>query len=198
MRIGRDLYFSWVGICGRERPVGRHSGRWCEHSGEHYIRIPNKDRRGFGLCLGGIPDVFFWLSKTDNDVGWDSTGDLFYTENSRNSFFYKFVMNAENRIIKTLDNPLRLLFWDLRESMLLIFFVSLGGFLGSLTIILFGIALWWFSRQFNKLAKKKGITPFHYVYWHVPTKVLRRSGNFSSFPCSHKRKLILWTRKYIS
>ncbi len=99
--------------------------------------------------------------------------------------------NSEYRIIKTLDNPSRFLFWDVGECITLAALILLGGALESLVIMLSGVAFWFFFRKFKKSNKDRGITPFHYFYWNFPTRALRRSGKFQNIPCSHKRDIIL-------
>lgn len=98
---------------------------------------------------------------------------------------------SEHRIIKTLDNPSRFLFWDVGECMMLAFLLLLGGVLESLILMFSGVLFWFLFRKFKKSNRERGITPFHYFYWNFPTKVLRRSGKFSSIPSSHKRDIIL-------
>lgn len=99
--------------------------------------------------------------------------------------------NLENRIIKSLDNSPRFLFWDVGECMILVISFLTGGALESLTVVMLGISFWFLYRKFNQLAKKRSIIPFHFLYWNLPTKMLKRSGRFSSLPCSHKRNIIL-------
>jgi type IV conjugative transfer system protein TraL len=98
---------------------------------------------------------------------------------------------SEHRIIKTLDNPSRFLFWNVGECIMLALLLLIGGALESLIIMLSGVFYWFLFRKFKKSNREKGITPFHYFYWNFPTTVLRRSGNFSNIPCSHQRDIIL-------
>lgn len=98
---------------------------------------------------------------------------------------------SQHKIIKTLDNPTRFLFWNASECMILILACILGGALESLTVVLIGGALWYSFRKINRIALKKSVTPFHFLYWNLPTSVLKKSGKFRALPCSHKRDIVL-------
>lgn len=101
------------------------------------------------------------------------------------------MQTAENKIIKTLDNPPRFLYWELKECMILIFSFLIGGAFESLVVLFVGIASFVAYRKLNFYAKKIEITPFHFLYWNLPTDALRRSGKFKTIPSSHKRDIVL-------
>ncbi len=98
---------------------------------------------------------------------------------------------SENKIIKTLDNPPRFLYWDLKECMILVLSFLLGGAFESLMVIFVGVACFVVFRKFNTYAKKIEVNPFHFFYWNLPTETLRRSGKFKEIPSSHKRDIVL-------
>lgn len=95
------------------------------------------------------------------------------------------------KIVKTLDNPPRFLFWEVGECIALAASLLIGGALESVTVIILGLFFWALFRRVKKQAKEKGVTLFHLVYWHFPTSALKKSGKFKNLPCSHKRDIIL-------
>lgn len=96
---------------------------------------------------------------------------------------------SDNKILKTLDNSPRILFWDIDEFMSMLVPIALGCCLGSLTV-LFSAPFFWFVFRKIKRSTQKGAL-IHLLYWHFPKSAFKRSGKLKKFPDSHKCDLIL-------
>ncbi|MBB63437.1 MAG: type IV conjugative transfer system protein TraL [Waddliaceae bacterium] len=94
----------------------------------------------------------------------------------------------ESRIIKTLDNQPRVLFWDVDEFLVLFLPLLLGIGIGSILIMLLGIPL---KFVFSKTKSKRGVPLKHRMYWMLPSDFLRKRKGIHNFPDSHIRDIVL-------
>lgn len=87
-------------------------------------------------------------------------------------------------VIKTLDNPLRILFWNLSDFFMLVIPFFLGVIFESVVIVLIGLVLRLF---FKRLLQRYPQTYFKsLLYWYLPTKTLNRILK-CNLPPSHFR-----------
>ena len=97
--------------------------------------------------------------------------------------------SSENRILRTLDNPARFLFWNMNDFIILAVPIFLGAGLESLLIMLSGPFMWIAWDKMQKSNRKNGRVFKHYLYWNLPTSIFRKK--LKRVPDSHKRDLIL-------
>lgn len=98
-------------------------------------------------------------------------------------------MNERQLMYKTLDNPIRILFWSVDEFLLLAGPLFLSMCLGSISLIFIGFIL---KPFYTKIKKQLPYGAFkHMLYWNLPTSTLRRMGRIKSLPPSHCRELLL-------
>jgi type IV conjugative transfer system protein TraL len=92
-------------------------------------------------------------------------------------------------ILKNLDNPPRMLFWDLDEFMLIAGPVVLGLFYSNFYIAASGFVV---KKIYSKLIKglPKG-TVLHKIYWYFPSAFIEAIANVKNLPESFKRRLTL-------
>lgn len=93
----------------------------------------------------------------------------------------------QHLVLKTLDNPIRILFWNLPDFMMLILPFFVGMLFESTLLFLVGIAL----RIILKRAlrrQRKGSAKL-WVYWHFPTSTMNRMLK-THMPASHIRKYL--------
>ena len=94
----------------------------------------------------------------------------------------------QGRIIKTLDNQPRILFWDADEFLVLFVPVLVGIGIGSTLFMLLGFPL---KMAFSKTKSKRGACFKHRLYWALPTDFLRKRKVIHQFPDSHIRDIVL-------
>ncbi|WP_068470645.1 type IV conjugative transfer system protein TraL [Parachlamydia sp. C2] len=99
-------------------------------------------------------------------------------------------MNAQRHyIFKTLDNPMRVVFWSIDEFLIMVIPLFIGFILANVLILLSGIVLKFF---YAKLKKKNSNQSFkHLLYWYLPTHNLKKQGIVKNFPDSHVREFLL-------
>lgn len=94
-----------------------------------------------------------------------------------------------HRILKTMDNPPRVLVWELDEFLVVASPLFLGICLGSILVSFSGLALKpIYSRIRQRL--QRGVLS-SYIYWLLPSRALKRRGFFVRLPDSHERDLLL-------
>lgn len=93
-------------------------------------------------------------------------------------------------ILQTLDNPLRILFWNFDEFMVMTLPIFLGIVLGSLTVMLLGVPVKVLYSRARK-GSRRGVSLQHRLYWHLPTSTLNRAGVVKKLPPSHVRDILL-------
>lgn len=98
-------------------------------------------------------------------------------------------MNIENKhqLYKTLNNPLRVIFWSIDEFLLMVIPLLIGFMMASPFILLSGFVL---IIIYLKL-KKKFPALKHMVYWYLPTRRLRKQKIIKNLPSSHIREFML-------
>lgn len=98
-------------------------------------------------------------------------------------------MEERQYIFKTLDNPIRLLFWSLDEFLMMITPLFLGICVGSL----FLMSLTFVVKPLYSRVKKKYPNGAlrHKLYWEFPTSSYNKVGKFHSLPPSHIREYFL-------
>ena len=98
-------------------------------------------------------------------------------------------MTSENRILKSMDNPGRVLVWDLDEFLVISAPLFLGICVGSLLVTLSGLLLKPFYSRLRKKLPRGALSA--YIYWKLPSSSLRRRGMISNLPDSNARDLLL-------
>lgn len=95
----------------------------------------------------------------------------------------------ENILINTLDNPTRVLFWDVDVFLIVVapFFVGMA--FSSLLMMLTGFFVVSPYKKFKKRYPRGTLK--HKCYWNLPHDIFKKSGKFKSFPPSHERELLL-------
>jgi type IV conjugative transfer system protein TraL len=91
--------------------------------------------------------------------------------------------------VKSLDNPARILSWDLDEVCVVALPFFLGVCTGSLVVSLLGVPGRYFYIKFKKKFPKNSLK--HRFYWIFPTATLVKMGVFKNLPLSHIRDYIL-------
>lgn len=92
-------------------------------------------------------------------------------------------------IIKTLDNPPRMLFWDLDEFLVMITPFFVGMILSSILVMVSGFFL---KIAYSSLKKEGQKGPIrHRAYWLIPQGVNRSCGVLKKIPGSHIRRVVL-------
>ena len=96
-------------------------------------------------------------------------------------------------IFKTLDNPIRILFWNLNEFVLMSIPILLGLYSGNLLVMtLLFISAYALKGRYAKVQKRFPNGSFkHVLYWHMPPQCLRKLGKIRRLPPSHHRELLL-------
>lgn len=100
-------------------------------------------------------------------------------------------MNLEKKhqLYKTLDNPLRVIFWSIDEFLLMVIPLMIGFMMASPFILLSGIIL---KISYSKFKRKFPDNRLkHMVYWHLPTHRLRKQKIIKNLPSSHIREFML-------
>ena len=91
----------------------------------------------------------------------------------------------KHQTFKTLDNPSRILFWQMDEFFVMVVPMFLSIALGSFLIAL-GVLI---KIPYNKLKKKfSPCSLLHYTYWYLPTTHMK---HLKKMPPSHQRELLL-------
>lgn len=94
-------------------------------------------------------------------------------------------MDNQHYTYKTLDHPIRILFWNLDDFLLLLAPILLAMSFGNLLFCL-GVLL---RIPYKRLQKNRTHSSFkHYMYWHMPTAYM---SHFKRLPPSYLRELIL-------
>lgn len=98
-------------------------------------------------------------------------------------------MNIEKKhqLYKTLDNPLRVIFWSVEEFLLMVIPLMIGFMMASPFILLSGFFL---KYAYSKFKKKFPVLK-HMLYWHLPTGRLRKQKIIKNLPLSHIREFFL-------
>jgi type IV conjugative transfer system protein TraL len=98
-------------------------------------------------------------------------------------------MEDRYRVLKSLDNPVRVFTWDIDQVLAVTAPMLLGILFGSVLLFLSGFA---FGFANNRLRKGTHRGDFiSRLYWYLPTKSLKKRGLFKNLPDSHKRELLL-------
>lgn len=88
-------------------------------------------------------------------------------------------------VFKTLDNPARVLFWDLDDFCLMAIPPFLGIAMGVLWLMFIGVLLRPFYARLKRRFPKG--TFLHFAYWSLPKNAWDRAGRLGSLPPSHRR-----------
>jgi len=98
-------------------------------------------------------------------------------------------MQDHQYFYKTLDNPIRVLFWTVDEFLILITPLFLSLCLGNVFLLFGGIIL---KPCYSKIKRKFPNGLFkHKLYWSLPHNFLERTGKTKHLPPSHVRELLL-------
>ena len=98
-------------------------------------------------------------------------------------------MDESQHIYKTLDNPIRFLFWGMDECLIVAVPFFLGLCLHKFVLLFGGMIL---KHCFSKIKKKFPHGAFaHKLYWHLPTPALKHLSKIKNLPPSHQRELLL-------
>ena len=100
-------------------------------------------------------------------------------------------MGAElqNYVLKTLDNPVRVLFWGVDEFIVMVFPSFLAMAVGVSWLMLTGLLT---KYLYNKLKKKFPNSSLrHCMYWNLPKEPMSKMGWFKTLPPSYWRKILL-------
>ena len=93
------------------------------------------------------------------------------------------------RIYKTIDNPMRVLFFTVDEFAMLAIPFLVGTLVGSLSIMCLGFIFWILFRKLKRGCPRN--TMIHWLYWRVPKGAFTSSGVLKRIPASHRREYIL-------
>lgn len=99
-------------------------------------------------------------------------------------------MNQNDRqhyIFKSLDNPMRILFWNVDEFLMFVIPFFLGIIFGNviISILIIGLVIYLY-KKFKKKYRKFYFS--HVMYWNLPTQKMKKMGIYKSLPFSHKRE----------
>jgi conjugal transfer pilus assembly protein TraL len=96
---------------------------------------------------------------------------------------------GDHVLLKTLDNPPRILFWELDEFLVMLVPVFAGIAIGSLSLMVAGLVL---KPVFSKMKRRhKSRSLQHQLYWLLPYSSFQRSGLLKRIPPSHIREVVL-------
>jgi type IV conjugative transfer system protein TraL len=99
-------------------------------------------------------------------------------------------VKAENHyILKHLDNPTRILFWDSNEVLLLVFPFFLGVLVGSMILMLAGVIALPAFRRVKKLYPKGFLLAW--MYWSLPYCYVVKFNRWKSLPPSYLMEVVL-------
>lgn len=100
-------------------------------------------------------------------------------------------MNIDSsfKVIKTLDNMPRVLFWTVDEFSVLIVPCIIGIAIGSFFLGIAGIPMKYFYSKYKKQFPKGSL--MHRAYWSFPKIVFKNAGVLRKTPGSHQRELLL-------
>ncbi|MGE3556307.1 MAG: type IV conjugative transfer system protein TraL [Candidatus Obscuribacterales bacterium] len=98
-------------------------------------------------------------------------------------------MDIDRRVLHTLDNKPRLLFWGIDEFLLMAAPILVGLATGKL---IFALAIFVVRPLYTRMKRRfpKGSLK-GYLYWHLPHTVVKRIGMFRGVPPSHIRRFFL-------
>lgn len=88
-------------------------------------------------------------------------------------------------IFKSLDNPARILFWNIDEFLLMALPFFIGVLLSSWCLMFSGFIVKYIYSKFYKNHPRFILN--HILYWYLPTGKLKKIGLFKSFAPSHIR-----------
>jgi len=98
-------------------------------------------------------------------------------------------MSGSQFLYKSLDNPIRILFWSMDEFLVLAtpFFLCLC--FGNVLFLLGTVVA---KPLYAKMKKKfpRGVFK-HHIYWNLPKRALEKMGKIKRLPPSHCRELLL-------
>ena len=98
-------------------------------------------------------------------------------------------LERSHLVFKTVDNPLRILFWELDEFLCIAAPLFLGMCFSSFLLMCSGIVA---KPLYTRLKKKCPNQHFkHMVYWYLPTRQLKKMGIVKNLPPSHVRAYLL-------
>lgn len=92
-------------------------------------------------------------------------------------------------ILRSMDNPPRILIFNASEAFIIIVPMLLAPIFDSILLFPFGIIIWCFWYSFKKKFKHQNIR--QYMYWHFPSKQLKKSRFIKNIPESHLREFSL-------
>ncbi len=99
-------------------------------------------------------------------------------------------MNQDDRqhyIFKSLDNPIRILFWNVDEFLLIVIPFFIGLIFGSVVVSVLTISIViYLYKKFKKRYRKLYFS--HLMYWNLPTGKMKKIGIYKSLPFSHIRE----------
>jgi type IV conjugative transfer system protein TraL len=99
-------------------------------------------------------------------------------------------MESENHyILKHLDNPIRILFWDTGEFMFLALPFFAGILLSSVLVIVLGILLFPFYKRFKRRFQRGHLIAL--TYWNLPYTALKHTKRWKKIPPSYLSELVL-------
>lgn len=98
-------------------------------------------------------------------------------------------MENKKTILKTLDNPMRIIFWSMEEFLIMIVPLFLGFMLANFFVLLSGIVLKIIYAKFKNKSTQRYFK--HVLYWHLPTNNLKKQGIVKNLPPSHIREYLL-------
>ncbi len=95
-------------------------------------------------------------------------------------------LHRNTYLFKTLDNPSRLLFWEIDDFLCFVVPIFLGLSFDSLYLILTALPL---KLMYSRLKKKFPYGQYkHQLYWHLPTHTIKY---LKHLPPSHQREYLL-------
>jgi len=97
--------------------------------------------------------------------------------------------STDRRVLHTLDNTPRLLFWGVDEFLLMASPILLGLVTGKLLIVFPALLLKPLYTRMKRRFPKGSLKG--YLYWHLPHGVTTRMGMFRKAPPSHIRRYFL-------
>ena len=98
-------------------------------------------------------------------------------------------MYEHQYLYKTLDNPIRILFWSLDDFLVFAVPLFLSLCFGSLLFLLAGFILKPFYSRLKKRFPNGSLK--HKIYWSVPMSCLKHMGKIKNLPPSYYRELLL-------
>jgi len=93
------------------------------------------------------------------------------------------------RVLTSMDNPMRVFVWNIDQVLVALVPLLVGILLSSVLVMLSGILFGFIYSRLRCSSNRGDLVSL--LYWHLPSRALKKRGFFVHLPDSHERDLIL-------